>query len=78
MTDGRKHGLASAAYSGWDLTGSMAMLEMSKRDVAALCGVTVRAVELWMADERPIPPLVRRVLKGAALGLVSIRTLQAL
>lgn len=78
MTDGRKYGLASSVFLGAELHGSMVMLEMSKRDVAALCGVTVRAVELWLADERPIPPLVRRVLKGAALGLVSVRTLQAL
>lgn len=75
---GRWLGLAQEKFGGVELRASMATLEMSPAEVAELCGVTVRAVQLWLAGERPIPVLARRVLKGAALGLVSVRTLRSL
>lgn len=75
---GRWLGLSGPEFRSVELRASMAMAELSKADVAELCGVTVRAVELWLADEQPIPVLARRVLKGAALGLVSLGTLRAL
>lgn len=79
MTDGgRWLGLSGPGFDGRDLRAAMLMLEMDKRQVAALCGVTVRAVDLWLADKRPVPLLARRVLKGGALGLVAVRTLESL
>lgn len=75
---GRWLGLSGPEFGGVELKASMAMLDMKPGEVAQLCGVTVRAVQLWLADERPIPLLVARVMRGGALGLVSIRALMSL
>lgn len=65
-------------YTAKSLQASMTIAEMSSRDVANLCGVSPRAVQLWLNGERPVPVLVRRVLHGIALGAVSRRTLEGL
>lgn len=78
MTDGRKLGVASREFTAGDLRAAMLMCELDNARLAALCGVTPRAVQLWVAGERPIPLLVRRVLKAASIGLVSIRTLECM
>lgn len=75
---GRWLGLSGPSFGGVELKASMAMLDVKPSDVAELCGVTVSEVELWLADERSIPLLAARVLRGGALGLVSIRTLMSL
>lgn len=72
------HGLSGPEFGPLELRVSMTMLEMSGAEVAKLCGVTHRAVQLWLTGERPIPLLVARVMRGGALGLVSIRTLMSL
>lgn len=65
-------------YGPKDLEASMIIAEMSKGQVAMLCDVTPRAVEQWLSGRRPVPVLVRKVMRGIALGLLPKRTLEAL
>lgn len=65
-------------YTGKDLHVHMLVAEVTKAELAALCGVTPRAVEQWLSGARPVPALVRRVVRGIALGCVSREALKRL
>lgn len=67
-----------APYGGKALAASMSISGMGTADVAKLCGVSVRAVQLWLADERPVPVLAGRVMRGIALGVLSRKALETL
>lgn len=58
-----------------ELRAAMAELGLSTTQLATLCGVSRRAVEHWLAGSRPIPKLVRRVMRAAVLGGVSVNAL---
>lgn len=68
----------SKPFEGVDLRASMLMAEMSKAQVAMMFDVTPRAVEQWQSGKRPVPVIVRKVMRGIALGLLPKRTLEAL
>lgn len=65
-------------YGRADLEASMTMIGMGTAGVAHLFGVTPRSVQLWLAGERPVPVIVRRVMRGMALGLISREALERL
>lgn len=68
----------AAPFMGADLKASMLIAEMSKAQVCMMFDVSPRAVEYWITDERPIPVVVRKVMRGIALGLLPRRVLEAL
>lgn len=57
---------------------AMLCAELEIPDVAALCGVTVRSVQRWLAGDKPIPIYARRLVRACALGLVSWRAVERL
>lgn len=65
-------------FGGAQLRADMLVAGVTKGWLAAMAGVTPRAVELWWADKRPIPPLVRKLVRGLALGLLPRATLECL
>lgn len=58
-----------------DLRAAMADAGLSNSQLACLTGYTVRSVETWVAGSRPVPLLVRRVVRAVAAGAVSLNTL---
>lgn len=70
--------LHGTAWNGLALRTLLHVAEMTPGQLAVLCGVSPRAVQLWLKDQRPMPVLVRRVMRGIALGVVSRRALEGL
>lgn len=68
----------SPPFGGAQLRADMETAGLTKGWLCAMAGVTPRAVELWWADERPIPPLVRKLVRGLALGLLPRPVLECL
>lgn len=64
--------------TGAELRACLHACDLSNVRAAALLGVSPRAVQLWLIDERPIPALVRRVMRSASRGLLSVEALERL
>lgn len=65
-------------FTAADLREVMAERGLSKSQVAALTGYTTRSVETWLAGTRPVPLLVRRVMRGLVAGAVNLNALWCL
>lgn len=65
-------------FTGADLRLVMAAAGLSKPQVAALTGYTTRSVEQWLSGTRPVPLLVRRMMRVVMLGRVSLNELWCL
>jgi hypothetical protein len=52
----------AGAMTRHDLQVALVHLDLSARNTARLLGVHERAVRHWLADSRPIPDIVRRLL----------------
>lgn len=60
----------AAPFGGPHLREAMAQAGVTKGWLAAVADVSPRAVEHWLSGKRPVPALVRKVMRGMVAGVV--------
>lgn len=70
--------MSGERFSHRELYAAMLSAELDTRDVAELFGVTMRTAQRWLSGGLAVPVIVRRVMRGISLGLISARALERL